>query len=165
MNPCEYTVKDDERSFQMVQRGEAYFIVYTVTDQNGDTIFSNEGGKPIEILSGHSQVLPEVEKRIASLEVGQTIQFTLSPNQAYGTYQTRNVKQKKIKRLRYDGDLSVGSKIKVWRWWGEQTLALVRELDTQAGLVTLDFNHEHVDKTLSYSITLAGKEELPPVIG
>lgn len=149
----------------MAQRGEAYFIIYTVTDQNGNTIFSNEGGKPVEILSGHSQVLPEVEKRVASLEVGQTIQFTLTPDQAYGTYQARNVKRKKIKRLKYDGDLSVGSTIKVWRWWGEQTPALVKELDAQAGFVTLDFNHEHVDKTLSYTITLVDKEELPPVIG
>lgn len=149
----------------MAARGYAYTIDYVVKDQNGVVLADTSNKKPIEILSGHSQVLPAVEKEIDKLKVGQSVDFVVPCNKAYGPYRSDRVKTKKISRLKYDGELGPGQEIMLWRWWGEKTPARVLQIDEERQEVTLDFNHKYVDKDLHYNITLRNLEELPPVIG
>lgn len=147
----------------MAQRGYAYFIDYTVTDENGEVLGTTEGKRPLEILTGHSQVLPAIEKAVTKMEEGESIHLELSPEEAYGHYDEKKIKKKKRKRLKVDGDLAVGNDVFIWRWWGERVPATVLELDDE--FATFDFNHKLVGKSLLYDITLREIEELPPVIG
>lgn len=147
----------------MAMRGYAYFIDYTVCDSDGTELSTTKGKRPLEVLTGHSMVLPEVEKAFTKLEIGESVHLELPPEKAYGYYDEKKVKQKKRKRLKVDGELAPGNDVFVWRWWGERVPARVVEVDDE--FVTFDFNHKYVGKTLSYDITVVDIEKLPEVVG
>lgn len=149
----------------MANRGEAFHIHYSVKDQDGCVLADTFGKQTVEVLSGHSQVLPPVEKVLANLQEGERASLHIPCKDAYGSYREDRVKKKKISRLKFDGELKEGEEIRLWRWWGETTPVRVIEIDEQAGVVTLDFNHKYVGKDLYYELEMVKREQLPPVIG
>ena len=52
--------------------------------ENGDVFDSSEGREPLTFLVGHKQMIPGFEEEIMGAKVGETREFTLSAERAYG---------------------------------------------------------------------------------
>ncbi len=68
----------------MIQRGKIGAITFTLWDESGEEIDSNEGYDPLEYLHGAGNVLPALEKEIEKLQAGDSFEKHLMPDEAYG---------------------------------------------------------------------------------
>ncbi len=62
-------------------------IHYEVKDEDGVVVDSSEGREPLVYLHGHKNIIPGLEKALEGLNVGESFDVTVSPEEAYGDYQ------------------------------------------------------------------------------
>ena len=60
-------------------------VHYTGTlPDSGEVFDSSEGREPLKFIVGHQQMIPGFERELMGCEVGDKIEFTLLPEDAYG---------------------------------------------------------------------------------
>ena len=60
-------------------------VHYTGTlPETGEVFDSSEGREPLTFLVGHKQMIPGFERELMGAGVGEKVEFTLSPEDAYG---------------------------------------------------------------------------------
>lgn len=62
-------------------------IHYEVKDEDGVVVDSSEGREPLVYLHGHKNIIPGLEKALEGLNVGESFDVTVAPEEAYGDYQ------------------------------------------------------------------------------
>ena len=61
-------------------------VHYTGTfPENEEEFDSSKGGEPLSFLVGHKQMIPGFEEEIMGAKQGETREFTLTPERAYGS--------------------------------------------------------------------------------
>ena len=68
----------------MLKRGQKISMEYTVFLEDGTQIDSNVGEDPLTFVLGEQQVFPALEEALFELQVGDSKQVHLTPDQAYG---------------------------------------------------------------------------------
>lgn len=110
--------------------------------------------KPLEYVHGTGMLLPRFEEEVEGKEVGESFEFTLSPEEGYGVSDPNYIIDLPISAFTVDGQvrrdlLVVGRTIPMLDQQGQVvqgTVAAVKE-DT----VSMDFNHPMAGKTLHFS--------------
>jgi len=69
----------------MIENGRQVSIEYTLKLDDGSTADTNLGQDPLVYEQGAQQLLPAFEREVAGMEVDETRQFVLSPEDGYGT--------------------------------------------------------------------------------
>lgn len=69
---------------QVAENGKVVIIHYTLTDADGDTIDSSDGGEPLPYLHGADNIVEGLEEALAGKEIGAKLQVTVPPEKGYG---------------------------------------------------------------------------------
>lgn len=120
------------------------YKLYTIED--GDRDFAEEATaeKPFEFISGLGLTLPEFEENIKDLKEGDTFDFVIKKENAYGIYDERQVVALPKKTFEIDGKFDSehiveGAIIPLMNAEGQHFNASVSSItDTE---VTVDLNH------------------------
>lgn len=60
---------------------------YTVATAEGEHVDKSEEGQPLVYMHGHGQIVPGLESAMAGHAVGEHIDTTVAPAEAYGEYE------------------------------------------------------------------------------
>ncbi len=122
---------------------------------NGDLIEETFGSDPLLYLHGHGTMIPGFEKNLQGKKVGDTYEFTLSPEEAYGDIKTENIVEVPIENFAdengaVDRDLlEVGAPINMSDEEDNYFQGFVAEIKLES--VVVDFNHPMAGLTLHFS--------------
>jgi len=115
-----------------------------VNSKNGDVIESVDRNSPMTFLFGTGSLLPKFEDYLAGLKVGDSFDFNLQSEDAYGEFDENSVIKVPLQAFQIDGKVDyelvkIGNKIPMQDSDGHRLTGVVKSVDTDS--VTMDFNH------------------------
>jgi len=138
-------------------------IHYKVVDvASGETIDSSEGSQPMTYLHGAQNIIPGLEKALEGKSVGDELEVTIAPEDAYGEYSDERVQQVPMEAFQGVEKVEPGMAFTAQTEQGPINL-IVTEVDE--AVVTVDANHPLAGKSLQFSVKVesvrdASEEEL-----
>ena len=135
-----------------VQDGDTVSLHYTGTLDDGTVFDSSEAGQPLSFTVGSGEVIPGFDDGVRGMEVGETRDISIAPEQAYGEYYEELVRVVPREAFPPNVTPAVGMGFELELPSG-QTLP-VRIIDIEGEEVTLDANHLLAGETLNFKIRL-----------
>lgn len=137
---------------QKASSGDKVQVHYTGKLDSGEVFDSSSGRDPLSFELGSGQVIPGFERAVEGMEVGETREVRIEPDDAYG--QRRDDLRMQVPRTQFpdDVDPSVGDAMRLQDPNGGQHMA--RVVDTSENEVTLDLNHPLAGQALNFELTL-----------
>ena len=130
-------------------------MLYTVSLESGEVIKGdpNRSLEHLTFITGYNQVLPGLESRIIGHVVGETLEFEVPAEEAFGAQKPSLLIEKSF------DEFPEGKTMIPGKWVLQKNAAfkiscgyLVREKKENS--VLLDYNHPLAGKTLRYKITI-----------
>ncbi len=136
-----------------VSKDKVVFITYTITSLDDQTVIEHiPPSKPYGFLYGNHFLLPAMEEKLLGLSVGDSFDFILPPQEAFGEYDEEGVVVFPISEFLQNNFpqeyLKVGEIVPLQDEEGYPVDAVITEIDSE--FVTLDFNHPLAGRTLHY---------------
>jgi len=138
-------------------------INYTLKDDDGKILDTNEGKDLMHYLHGHGNIVPGLERALVGKSAGDKIEVTVSPADGYGEYdESRSFEVPKSEL----GPQVVPQKGAVLTMRGPNGAGMpVTILKVKMKTVVLDGNHQLAGRNLHFSVEIrrvrkAKKEEL-----
>ena len=137
-----------------IEKNSRVKLAYTLKYDNaqGEIIETVSAEKPLEVVVGEEDLLSKFEEKIMGLKTGDTFEFSLSPEEAYGNYDEEGIVGVPKAELMEDVDgveISEGEIVPIVTDDDEEMEAVVLEIEND--IVTLDFNHPLAGETLYFS--------------
>jgi peptidylprolyl isomerase len=135
-----------------VENGNTVSVHYAGTLNSGTEFDSSyKRGEPISFVVGSGQMIAGFDAALPGMAVGETKDITITPNDAYGERNEKNVEIVPVTQFPKDLDLTKGQVIRGMRN-GQQFMAKIMANDTHT--VTLDLNHPLAGEDLNFKIEL-----------
>ena len=126
---------------------------YRGTFNDGTEVDSSyDRGEPLEFICGAGMMIPGFDAAVADMEVGQTVQVHLMPNEAYGEPDPGRIFTIELERLPGAEDLYIGERVYLQDGYGRPLPVKVLAKDDKT--VTFDANHEMAGQELNFTIEL-----------
>ena len=121
---------------------------------NDGTVFdsSYDRGEPLEFICGVGMMIRGYDEAVANMEVGQSVDIHLTPDEAYGYSDPRAIFTVEISQLPGSENLSVGEDVVLYTAAGQPMQVKVTARDETT--MTFDANHELAGKELNFHIEL-----------
>ena len=121
---------------------------------NDGTVFdsSYDRGEPLEFICGAGMMIRGYDEAVAKMEVGQSVDIHLTPDQAYGHSDPRAIFTAEINQLPGSEDLNIGESVVLYTAAGQPVPVKVTARDEST--ITFDANHEMAGKELNFHIEL-----------
>ena len=113
---------------------------------------SYDRGEPLEFVCGAGQMILGFDKTVADMEVGQTVDVHLMPEEAYGMPDPAAVFTVEIAQLPGSEELEAGQQVYLSNQFGQPFPVKVTAKDETT--ITFDANHEMAGKELNFRIEL-----------
>ena len=113
---------------------------------------SYERGEPLEFICGVGQMIRGFDEAVAVMEVGQSVDIHLMPEQAYGYADPRAIFALPIAQLPGSEELTVGEQVVLYDNMGRPVQVIVTAKDDT--MITFDANHELAGQELNFHIEL-----------
>ena len=146
-----------------IAANKAVSIEYTLTNDDGDVIDSSAGGAPLVYLQGAGNIIPGLEKALEGKAVGDELDVTVEPEDAYGEYSAELVST--LNKSMFEGvdQLEVGMQFHASAPDGQMQIVTIRDLDGDD--VTVDGNHPLAGQRLNFKVKVvairdASEEEI-----
>ena len=126
---------------------------------SGDIFDSSEGREPLTFLVGHKQMIPGFEEEIMGAKAGESREFTLSAERAYGERDDTavlEIPRAQFAQLEEEASLEVGMQLVAQMPHGPSPFTIT-ELSDEA--VTADFNHTLAGQALTFSVEIVELRE------
>ena len=138
-----------------VKSGDKIKVEYEGKFENG-TVFdaSAKHGQPLEFEAGSGMVVPGFDKAVIGMSVGEEVEVTLKPKDAYGEIHQGAIQ--KVPKDKFPEGAEVGMSIGIPLPNGQQAPAQITEISDSE--VTLDLNHPMAGKTLIFKIKIVSIE-------
>lgn len=126
----------------------------TVGEENEREIMEQATAEqPLEFIFGTNSMLPDFEKHLENLSQGDTFEFSLTPEEAYGEYDDANIVELPKNIFEVDGKvdeamLFEGNTLPMMDSSGNRLMGSVVSVGESA--VTMDFNHPLAGETLHF---------------
>ncbi|HKP87381.1 MAG TPA: peptidylprolyl isomerase [Blastocatellia bacterium] len=133
-----------------VKEGDNVSLHYTGTLDDGTVFDSSEGGEALNFTIGSGQVIPGFEYGIVGMDLGETKEISIEPDQAYGEYHEELVKVVPREAFPPDVTPNVGMAFELELPSGQAMP--VRIIDIEGDEVTLDANHLLAGETLNFKV-------------
>ena len=129
-------------------------IHYTLTDKEGEQLDSSSGGDPLMYLHGAQNIIPGLEEALTGKSVGDEIQVTIQPQDAYGEVDADLVQT--VPRSAFEGIESVepGMQFEARSPEGESQVVVVQEVNDEG--VVIDGNHPLAGQVLHFDVVVDG---------
>lgn len=113
---------------------------------------SYDRGEPLEFICGVGQMITGFDAAVADMEVGQSVDVHLMPEEAYGMPDPDAVFTLEIAQLPGSEDLEAGQRVYLTNQLGQPfPVVVVEKTETS---ITFDANHEMAGKELNFHIEL-----------
>ena len=142
-------------------------VHYTGTLPDGEVFDSSRDKDPMTFLIGHKNMIPGFEEELMGASIGETREFTLPPERAYGE-RDEDAIQKMPRDAFPDGmELKQGMMMAAQTQQGPVPFTIS---EINGDEITIDFNHQMAGKTLTFEVEIidvrkATPEELPDDCG
>ena len=113
---------------------------------------SYDRGEPLEFICGAGQMIRGFDAAVADMEVGQTVDVHLMPEEAYGMSDPNAVFTVEIAQLPGSEELEVGQQVYLTNQYGQPFPVKVTAKEETT--ITFDANHEMAGKELNFRIEL-----------
>ncbi|MDO4478906.1 MAG: NifB/NifX family molybdenum-iron cluster-binding protein [Lachnospiraceae bacterium] len=113
---------------------------------------SYDRGEPLEFVCGAGMMIRGYDAAVANMEVGESIDIHLMPEEAYGPVNPAAIINVKIAEMPGSETLSVGQKVYLQGMGGQTFPVTVTAKDDET--ITFDANHEMAGKELNFHIEL-----------
>ncbi|MEJ5348257.1 MAG: FKBP-type peptidyl-prolyl cis-trans isomerase [Desulfosoma sp.] len=151
----------DEEAPLEVLKDRLVVLEYTVTLEDGSVILGGDEPAAMNFAVGYGQVLPALEARLLGHKEGETLQFVIPADEAFGPYDPRQVKRRSFEDFPQGRDLQPG------KWvlasndrTGARYSYYVQSKDDEG--VVLDFNHPLAGHDLYYHVNILKVRDLTP---
>ena len=144
-----------------VEANKVVTVTYEVKNAEGKVVEQATEQEPMSYLHGGENILPKVEEALLGKEIGDHVELTLEPADAYGEVET----QDHIQRIpaKYVGGtkgLKPGQEVTVQMKDGTQRTVTVVKVGKFA--VDVDVNHPLAGQTLTFSVTIKDIRDAAP---
>ena len=125
---------------------------------NDGTVFdsSYERGEPLEFVCGTGMMIHGYDKAVATMQVGESIDIHLMPEEAYGNVNPNMIVTFAIAQLPGSESCKLGDHVYLYDADGRPFAVTVVAKDQEK--ITLDANHEMAGKELNFHIELVSVE-------
>ncbi len=138
--------------------GKRVRVHYMGTLNDGSLFDSTFGrGDPMEFICGVGMMIPGFDKAVANMDVGDTIDVHLMPDEAYGETNPNAIIHAPLSALPRGDELEVGMRIYLQGPHGAPMPVRVVAKDEET--ITFDANHELAGQELNFKIELVSVEE------
>lgn len=146
-----------------IAANKAVSIDYTLTNDSGEVIDSSAGGAPLVYLQGAGNIIPGLEKALVGKAVGDELDVTVEPEDAYGEYSAELVSTLSSSMFEGVDQLEVGMQFHASAPDGQMQIVTIRDLDGDD--VTVDGNHPLAGQRLNFKVKVvairdASEEEI-----
>lgn len=118
---------------------------------------SYDRGEPLEFVCGAGMMIKGFDAAVANMEVGQTLDVHLIPEEAYGLADPDAIFTVELAQLPGAEELEAGQQVYLQNAAGQPFPVKVVEKDETT--ITFDANHEMAGKELNFTIELVSVEE------
>ena len=133
--------------------GRTCRVHYRGTFNDGTQFDSSyDRGQTLDFICGAGMMIRGFDQAVADMEVGQTVDIHLMPEEAYGMPDPENIITIEISQLPGSEDLNVGERVFLRNMMGQPFPVTVTAKDEK--MITLDANHEMAGKELNFRIEL-----------
>lgn len=122
---------------------------YTLRDEKGDVIESNEGRDPIAYLHGHDNMMPGVENAINGKAIGEKFTVTLPAAETYGERVDGAEQRVSVKHLLGAKVWKPGMSAVVNTDQGQRQVTILK---VGKFMATVDVNHPLAGRELTFDI-------------
>ncbi len=144
---------------QKVENGKYVSVEYKGTLENGEVFDTTEGREPIELQVGAGQIIKGFEDALIGMELNEKKEFTVAPEEAYGTRDENNIHTFSREEVPADMNPREGEMIGLQTPDGRQIPARVAQFDDEK--LVVDLNHPLADQSLSFEIEVVGINDVP----
>ena len=133
-----------------IAANKAVSIDYTLTNDAGEVIDSSAGGAPLVYLQGAGNIIPGLEKALIGKAVGDELDVSVEPEDAYGEYSAELVSTLSASMFEGVDQLEVGMQFHASAPDGQMQIVTIRDLDGDD--VTVDGNHPLAGQRLNFKV-------------
>ena len=139
------------------KKGDTVQVHYSGTFNDGEQFDSSfERGEPISFTVGAGQMIPGFDASVEGMEIGETKEISLDPDEAYGSHNPQAIQDIEKSVIPEEFEFSVGLQVQGQTGDGRPLIGVI--LSEQESTVTLDFNHPMAGKELNFKLELVGIE-------
>lgn len=135
-----------------IEANSRVVLDYTLRGANGEILDASdaEGGEPIVYVHGYGMLVPGLERALTGMEVGESKEVVLAPEEAFGERDEELVLEVDRSELPRPDSVEVGDEIVAESPDGEE--AILRVIEVKPDAVVLDGNHPLAGQTIRYSV-------------
>lgn len=137
---------------QKAEKGDTVAVHYTGTLDDGEVFDSSRQRDPLEFQVGSGQVIPGFDQAVEGLEVGESIQVRVEPEEGYGEPREDLLVDVGREQFPSDSEPEVGQQVQVQVSAGDNRVATIASIEEDA--ITLDLNHPLAGRTLTFTVEL-----------
>ena len=134
---------------QVIEDGTTAVVHYTGSFPDGEVFDSSDGKDPLAYQVGKQQMIPGFEQEMMGAAIGETREFTLTPDRAYGEKSEDAIQQVPRDQFPSEMPLEVGVMMAAQTPQGPLPFTITEISDD---VVTVDFNHQMAGKTLKFNV-------------
>lgn len=133
-----------------ITANKAVSIHYTLTNDAGEVVDSSVNSQPLTYLHGSHNIIAGLEQALAGKSVGDKLEVTVEPEQAYGEYLPELVAT--LSRSMFEGvdQLEVGMQFHASAPNGGMQIVTIRDIDGDD--VVVDGNHPLAGQRLHFNV-------------
>ncbi|MCK5697206.1 MAG: peptidylprolyl isomerase [Gammaproteobacteria bacterium] len=134
-----------------IKQDQIVGIKYTAK-ANNEVIDNNmEEEAPLFFMYGRAQMMPGLETRIAEMNMGDSAEFEIPTEEAYGAHNPEAIQSVPKEHLAHI-DLHEGLVLQGQGEQGEPVMVVVKEINDDT--VLMDHNHPMAGQDISFSVTI-----------
>ena len=146
-----------------VESGKVVTMHYTLKNDTGEVVDSSEGKEPLPFLQGHGNIIPGLETALEGSKVGDKLDVTVEPEEAYGLRIQDAIQEIPSSALKGVDNVEVGMQLQSQDEQGNPFVVVVTKIEEET--ITVDANHPLAGETLHFSVSIesirdAQEEEL-----
>ncbi len=146
--------KNNKKNQAVVADGKKVSIEYTLKLEDGTTVDTNVGKKPLTFVIGSHQIIEGLEDALKGMKIGETKHVVVPPEKGYGPINKNAIIE--VEKSRIPKGAKVGAILKGTDRNGRDFYARVVEIKDKT--VLLDFNHPLAGKTLYFDVKVVNIE-------
>ncbi len=140
-----------------VENGKVVTMHYTLKNDAGDIVDSSEGKEPMPFLQGHGNIIPGLESALEGCTVGDKLDVTVEPEEAYGLRMQEAIQEIPNSALKGVDNLTLGMQLQSQDEQGNPFIVTVTKIEGET--ITVDANHPLAGETLHFSVSIESIRE------
>lgn len=139
-----------------VGQGTRVHLNFSLKLEDGSVIDSNFEGGPVDFVVGDDSLLPGFERILFGMEPGQSRQFIVSPEDAFGMPNPNNIQEISRDDFEDDMELQLGLVVSFADASGAELPGVIARIDED--VVAVDFNHPLAGRVIIFDVTIHNVE-------